>query len=544
MPPRLDARQIEPGAELDADVVIVGAGPAGITLARELAGTRSRVLVLESGGEVREPEATALAAGHSVGYPYHPLGRAKVRAFGGTSSHWETDTRNGDDGWLARPLDPIDFEAREGLPYSGWPFGFDDLEPYYRRAQARSGLGEYRYATSAFRTEAPPTIDAPGLMTPVFQLGSRNFTGHLPELEASANVTVVLHATVLEVVLAPDGSSVDRLRVAARRDAPFTVRGRAIVIAGGGIDTARLLLDSRSVRPAGVGNEHDLVGRFFMERLMARTGYVVASPALQRAGVTWYGHRVLDGQRVRGSLSLEPEVVRREGLPNATVFVIRRPRFFASEGSRSFVTLYRAFRREPRLGGLRGHARNVIRDLPDLARTGLWVARRGRREEGDTLLLAMQGEQRPNPASRVELDEELDELGTHRARLRWIVTDEDRAGVRRTQDLMDSALEAGGLGRMRRKLGAERPPALFVGGLHHMGTTRMHTEPRLGVVDADSRVHSVANLYVAGSSVFPTSGYANPTLTVVALAIRLADHLRTLVEAPPALVGASAPDAG
>ncbi len=544
MPPRIDARPIEPGTELDADIVIVGAGPAGITLARELAGSQARVLLLESGGETPEPEAVSLAAGHSVGYPYHPLGRARVRAFGGTSSHWETDTRNGDDGWLARPLDPIDFEARDGLPYSGWPFGYDDLEPYYRRAQAASGLGEFRYDTGAFPAEPAPTIDAPGLATRVFQLGSTNFTGHLPELEASPNVQVVLHATVQEIVLSPDGATVERLRVTARAGVSFSIRAAAVVIAAGAIDGARLLLDSRSVRPAGVGNEHDLVGRFFMERLMARSGYVAATPALQRAGVEWYGHRVIDGQRVRGGLSLDADTVRREGLPNATCFVIRRPRFFASEGARSFVTLYRAFRREPRLDGLRGHAANVIRGLPDLARTGVWIARRGRREEGDTLLLAMQAEQVPNPDSRVELDTATDALGMHRAQLRWMVTDGDRASVRRTQDLMDAALGAAELGRMRRKLGTERPPALFVGGLHHMGTTRMHADPRHGVVDADSRVHSVANLYVAGSAVFPTSGYANPTLTIVALAIRLADHLRTRLDAGQAVAAAASPGAG
>ena len=189
----------------------------------------------------------------------------------------------------------------------------------------------------------------------------------------------------------------ERLAVTARAGVTFSVRAKRVVIAAGAIDAARLLLDSRSVRPAGIGNEHDLVGRFFMERLMARSGYVMATPALQRAGIEWYGHRVIDGTRVRGSLSLDADTVRREGLPNATCFVIRRPRFFASEGARSFVTMYRAFRREPRLGDLRGHARNVIRDLPSLARTGVWVARRGRREEGDTLLVAMQAEQLPNP---------------------------------------------------------------------------------------------------------------------------------------------------
>jgi choline dehydrogenase-like flavoprotein len=537
VPPRIDARTIEPGTELAADLAIVGAGPAGITVARELAGSRIRVLLVESGGEYPEPEARRLAEGRSVGYPYHPLARARVRAFGGTSSHWETDTRNQDDGWLARPLDAIDFEAREGLPYSGWPIGFDDLEPYYRRAQVASGLGAYRYDAASFASAPPPTIVAPGLATRVFQLGSTNFTGYLSELEASPNVQALLHATVQEVVLGPTAGAVERLRVVARRGTAFSVRATIVVIAAGAIDAPRLLLDSRSVRAAGVGNEHDLVGRFFMERLMARSGYIAAASSLNGAGMAWYRQRVVEGQRVRAAVSLDADSVRREGLPNATAFVVRRPRFFASEGARSFVTLYRAARREPRLDGLRGHARNVIRYLPDLARTGLWVARRGRREEGDTLLVAMQAEQRPNPESRVELDTDTDEFGMHRPRLRWLVTDEDRASVRRTQDLIDDALAAAHLGRLRRKLGTERPPALFVGGFHHMGTARMAPSPRDGVVDANSRVHSVANLYVAGSAVFPTSGYANPTLTIVALAIRLADHLKTRLGVPAPVVG-------
>ena len=170
---------------------------------------------------------------------------------------------------------------------------------------------------------------------------------------------------------------------------------------------------------------------------VANPGKIIAAP------VNYQKHlnevRVVDGQRIRGSLSLDNATVRREGLANATFFVIRRPRFFASEGARSFVTLYRASRREPRLEHLRGHAKNVIRDLPDLARTGAWLARRGRLEEGDTLLLAAQAEQRPNPDSRVELDTAVDATGAHRPRLDWRLTAEDRESVRRTQDLLDAA---------------------------------------------------------------------------------------------------------
>src|SRR5262245_49094014 len=201
MATRIDARRLDPGTELRADVAIIGAGPAGITVARQLAGTGLDVVVLESGGEQPHPETAALAAGHSVGYPYHPLERSRLRGFGGTSEHWELDLAAGDNGWFARPMDPVDFEARPGIPHSGWPIGYDDLLPYYERAQPAAGLGRFRYAPSGFPTDETAVIQAPGVATPVFQFGPTNFTGHLPELEAAPNVRVLLHATVREVGL-------------------------------------------------------------------------------------------------------------------------------------------------------------------------------------------------------------------------------------------------------------------------------------------------------------------------------------------------------
>lgn len=138
-------------------------------------------------------------------------------------------------------------------------------------------------------------------------------------------------------------------------------------------------------------------------------------------------------------------------------------------------------------------------------------------------------EQAPNPASRVTLGRQRDHLGQRRARLDWRLTGLDRESIRAAHGILDQAVREAGIGRVERPLGDERPPALIGGGCHHMGTTRMHPSPRRGVVDPDCRVHGVANLFVAGSSVFPTVGYANPTLTITALTVRLADHLAKLL---------------
>jgi choline dehydrogenase-like flavoprotein len=199
---------------------------------------------------------------------------------------------------------------------------------------------------------------------------------------------------------------------------------------------------------------------------------------------------------------------------------------FTSEGVRSLVALYRAVRRRRLPGDLRGHARNVARDLDDVALT-LYrqVIARGSAND-EVFILRVQAEQAPNPSSRVTLDGARDAFGLRKARLDWRVTESDRWSIRRTQEIVDRELRRAKLGRLERKLGEEDPPALFRGAFHHMGTTRMHREASHGVVDADCRVHGLANLFVAGSSVFPTAGCANPTLTLVALAVRLADHLR------------------
>jgi choline dehydrogenase-like flavoprotein len=136
-------------------------------------------------------------------------------------------------------------------------------------------------------------------------------------------------------------------------------------------------------------------------------------------------------------------------------------------------------------------------------------------------------EQAPNPHSRVMLDpREVDAVGMPRVRLDWRLTEQDRHSVRRSQEVIGDALAASGLGRLRNLLGEESPPAVLVGNAHHMGTTRMHDDPKRGVVDRDLRMHSVPNLFVGGSSVFPTGGFANPTHTLLALSIRLADYLR------------------
>ena len=523
----IDGRSIPDGERVETDLCIVGCGPAGITVAREVASAGLRVTVLESGGRGRDPSADRQSAGESVGHPYVGMERTRARGIGGTSLHWKLDTP-GDEDWIARPLDPIDFEARPGVDGSGWPVDAATMEPYYRRAHEIGRLGPFAYQPADWPAEPDPPFDLPAseVVTNVVQRVAHTFAEHEHELATSNAIAVVHNATVLR--LASDGTRVTAAEATSQDGRKFTVVARRFVLATGGIENARLLLLSRrNGDGVGLGNEHDLVGRYFMERLSARAGVLVpARPDLMsQAGL--YRSHLVDGTRIQGVLTLAPDVVRREGLRNAMFWVRERPRMITSPGVGSLLSMYRLIRRRPfQPGVVPGHVMRIARDLPDVTRTFLHYALRQPESALEVFQLGVQAEQAPNRDSRVSLGRRRDVHGLPVARLDWRPAEADRESIARSVELLDGSLRHAGVGRVIHKIGSESPRPLFVGNWHHMGTTRMDPDPSRGVVDAACRVHSTANLYVAGSSVFPTSGYANPTLTIVALALRLADELR------------------
>ena len=521
-----DARELAAGQQVEMDVCIVGAGPAGISIARELIGNGARVCLLESGGRDVERRAQQLNRGQSIGYPIHRPHQSRVRAFGGTSRRW---FQPGDESWAARPLDPIDFEVRPGIRYSGWPFDRAHLDPYYRQAQEVCRLGPFDYAPGRWADQegmSPLPLPPGAIETTVFQHGTADFGDYFQELVRAPNVTLLLHASVVDLATDCDPDWVDRVELRREDGSRCFVRARLVVLAAGGIENPRLLLLSRRTHRNGLGNDRDLVGRFFAERMSARSGYVVASSPelIGRAGF-YPVHETAQGVRVQGALRVRDAVQRERQLLNCAFFLLVRDRAMIAEAVRSVATLAKARQRRPLTGEMAGHLRNVVTGLGDLG-----VFARNRLHDFDdargVLVLRVQGEQAPNPDSRVMLGTRRDRFGQPVARIDWRPAPTDRASIRASQETIDEALRTAGVGRVEFMLGDEHPPTLLEGNFHHLGTTRMHADPAMGVVDADCRVHGVRNLYVAGSSVFPTYGCSNPTLTVVALALRLADHIK------------------
>lgn len=467
---------------IETDLCVIGAGAAGIALARELSGARFRVALLESGGFEPDPDTQALYRGQVYGRHYFTLDACRTRQFGGSTNCWQG---------LCRPLEPIDFELRDWVPHSGWPFDAEALRPYYVRAQEVLRLGSFRYAGSDWASPglAPLPFEGDAIQTRVFQVAPLRLGEiYRDEIANAPNVDSYLFANVVKIETWPARGSVRSVRVACLDGNTFAVRARVFVLATGGIENARMLLAS------DVGNPHDNVGRYFMEHPHVMAGAFLPSNAELPLGF-YRGHPV-GPATIAGYLSATDALQRSERLLGFCSFLAQEAPLPEFEQA--------------------------------LSRVVLAMDQAAGRPADRAVFFMNEVEQAPNPNSRVRLGEERDALGMRRVRLEWRLSSIDKRSIRRAHVILGRELGRAGLGRLQLMLSDDEYqwPAEMAGGRHHMGTTRMHRDPKLGVVDPDCRVHGIENLYVAGSSVFPTAGAANPTLTLVALALRLADHLK------------------
>jgi choline dehydrogenase-like flavoprotein len=453
---------------IDADVCVIGAGAAGLVIARELGATGARVCLLESGTHGPAPDPDPMYQVRATGLPVPDDSR--VRAFGGTTTVWSGRWKR---------FDPIDFEPREWVPNSGWPLSYADLDPYYVRAGRAVGVRDHAAHDNGEADAVAALVRSDALVPTVFHTlteAERDFGRALrARIEAADGIDALLDAHV--VGLERSGRAVSRVKVRGAAG-ELSVRARDVVIATGGIENARMLLLS------GIGNQHDQVGRYFMDHPKAKVGVVETYHPLDMS--SWQG--LSEDAPVWVGLKLSDGVQREERILN------------------SYVFLAPAFERDI--------ARRLLRRAVSPRRCRILTVRNYM-------------EQEPDPESRVVLGDELDPVGQARASVRWTLGERDRRTMAVLHRVLRRELQRAGVGELDSPLlhGGEFPA--FQDASHHMGTTRMGRDPRTSVVDPDCRVHDVDNLFVAGSSVFPTSGYANPTATIAALAVRLADHLES-----------------
>ena len=534
-----------PSALEDVDVCIVGAGAAGITLACELDGCGLKVLVLEAGGLKPETHAPDFQRGSAVA-PHPDLTQYRRSAFGGTTSLW---------GGRCVALDPIDFERREYVSHSGWPIRFDELAHFYPQALAYCDAGAFDFTVAGSLPQPSATID--GFASGGAVLTDRIERYSLPtdfgrryrrKIARSANVIVVLHAPCVRLHKLPGDDAIESLEIIDRAGRRRRLRSRTVVLATGGIEVPRLLLASDS-EGCGLGNRDDLVGRFYSCHFETTCARLFSNGVR----VAFDFEKTADGVYCRRQLRFSAGMQRQHQLLNM-VFRLHFTEYSdATHGSsvmsaiylgKSLLpTEYRSILQHGKTSGdpvpVLPHVRNVLRGVPQLFKfAGDWLfkMRLARRKIPYTLVRNSDGsfpvefnsEQTPCASNRVVLTQEEDRHGLKRVRVNWRLQPSDAECAHRGFLLLRDSINTGSRCRLefdeeqlREQLRAAPP----MGG-HHIGTARMASTARGGVVGPDCAVFGIPNLFVASSAVFPTSGYANPTLTIVAVAVRLAAHIK------------------
>lgn len=495
-------------------VCVIGSGFAGAIVAVELARAGIDVVLLESGSKEPDHRIDAMIDRVDV------TGRTALnfgfaRQLGGASNLWA--------GRVA-PFEPIDFERRDWIPRSGWPIAASDLDAYYARAAKILNLPGPMSVRA--HHERPDFVSSQRIELKSFEWAATPFNaGHYIEaaLRTTEKLRVLLNAPVVQLEERENAHSVAAATIALPGGRTASVQAQYFVIAAGGIQTPRLLLNSTRVRSEGIGNDHAVVGRYLSTHPKANMATIVLSKAVSTRHPL-FTDRPVPGGVIRYGVGFSAASQREFRLLNHYVQVLpfaeyRANRLFeAFRGSGAFNSplIDRsplisgfvpgmgkiAFEMMGRLGGVQRHARKfVLRAFLD---------------------------QYPDPGNRVTLSEKRDESGMPLANLSWTFSAQDRASVLDFFERLEREVQSTGMGRVDYSLlcALEDWPLIGIHS-HFMGTTRMGDDPATSVTNGDCRVHGSDNVFVAGPSLFPSYGYANPVYTIAALSLRLADHLKT-----------------
>jgi choline dehydrogenase-like flavoprotein len=538
----IDTRRVGTGHTVVATVCIIGGGVAGITMALEMDKMGIDTCLLESGGFDPDDATRDLYRGEDIGLPYSFADGCRGRFLGGSSNCWG--------GWC-RPLDPWDFEKRDWIARSGWPFGLSELAPYYERTHALLRLGPQNFEPAFWESAiGRPDVrriplvsgkvrDTISQFSPPVRFGKL----YRSVLERSSHVRVFLYANAINIDTDRPATTVSRVQVATLNGCSMSVFARVFVLATGGIENARLLLASNKVQPNGLGNGNDLVGRYFMDHPRMQSGNI-------RFTRKWARNKLYDikyhymntavsahGTHIAAQLALVPEILEKERLLNARVWFAS---IFPGEGSAGAQALFRCkqalLNKEQPGWKLRDDLATLIAHPVDTFGYGFTRLFQPRALiQGVRFQIIVEPE--PDPDSRVTLStSERDQLGMHRVRVNWRLGRHVQRTFDRTLAIVGEEMRCGGVAEVTLDVpieGGAWPSSLEKEGTwHHMGTTRMHDSPSQGVVDRNCQVHGLANLYIAGSSVFPTAGANFPTITIAALTLRLSEHIFGVLQRP------------
>lgn len=512
---------VDAGSLITADLCLIGSGPAAWTIAEELRNSGLQVLILESGGQPQpyrgdhvHVDTDGLNEIQNIGVPIYNW---RDRVLGGTSTSWSG---------RCIPLDDIDYEPREWVPFSGWPFGSSVIAPYLNRAS------EYLGVTPCWRDRcdaSPVSISKranfdPALLRTVWWEENPNPVRFGPLFLAcrNPNLRVLLHATVTQLNMDASGHHLESVEITTPQGKSTTVQARAVVLCAGGIENARILLYSNRIMSNGVGNFYDTVGRFLMDH-PRDPGFTLRFDMHDAAEAEALFRDLFWSDRGFYGLALSHDLQRRDGLLNCAAW----PHVICID---DWILAAKRLVRGPRVQAMRDAA--IVITRPDFIARALRSRLLGQRVPVEffyQLGFRVTSEQCPDPNSRIRLSGHRDRLGLPIAEVDWRISSQERASQAALAESIISEFHRLGLPPLYPAdwvRNVRHDGGTFADGNHPSGTTRMANNPRCGVVDANCRVHGIERLYIMGSSVFPTGGYANPTLMIVALAVRLAHHLR------------------
>ncbi len=488
----IDGRSLD-GQVLHADLCIIGAGPAGISIAQQFLDANFSVILVESGNFEADDTIQSLNRGEISGIKTS-LDYSRLRQFGGATNHWEG---------MCAPLQPLDFQKRDWVKFSGWPFGIQEMLPYYKQASAflnTSGNASHDFNAPQDSIRNDGTLSFHFWRFPENLLVGEKYKA---SFKNSSAIKVILNSTITRIKADKQVKTISGLVSQTLEGQKFTIDAKRYVLAVGGIENARMLLLSRDVAPAGLGNQNDLVGRFFMQHPHVDVGHFYAfgdTTPLQkfRQQTGSLGHPFKHKPDQMHIISLSAEELQKRRILN---------------GALTVYSMSTATKKLP-------DTLQVMRNSMDRAHDPV-----------SDVVLRIRSEQAPNPDSRITLSKKMkDPFGLPSPHAHWDLTEFDWLSIKELSIAASCAVSANQLGVMKLHNWLNKYtawPKGMHGGSHHMGTTRMHDDPKLGVVDSNCKVHGISNLYVAGSSVFPSVGWANPTYTIVALALRLANHLKS-----------------
>lgn len=518
----IDANDVARGSVLETDICIIGSGAASFTIARQLIDQGMKVLILESGRYDYDQATQDLYEFENVGHPLRAQKGyiSRNRYLGGSTNTWLG---------RAAPMQSEDFEARPWVPNSGWPIPESEVARFYPEAARTLRVPDADYLTNnAWRRYLLGDSDdflTDGQLEPtIFLLGKTPINmkkAYLKEVQASQNIQVVTGANVTELVPDAEHSALQHVEVRTLGGNAFRVRGRSYVLACGGWENVRLLLASRSVDPAGVGNRHDNVGRFYQEHPKILGSKLYLNTKTLKSPIVFWKRKISKEGHVRLAIKISRDLQEKYELTNNN-FEVMYPQTMADAIAYS-ETLFNNM----------GFSRSTIHNFVKLAPYVFSLAESFERLlfnlplrfEFGTLISHM--EQVPDRGSRIMLGDDVDALGMPRLRVNLQISVEDKERMKLFHRVLSEQFEQRGWGRLESELPpADEPWPALTDSSHHIGTTRMSDRPEDGVVDPDCRVHGVGNLFVAGSSVFPTGGHVNPTFMIVALSLRLAEHLK------------------